>query len=101
MFTILRSSVFDAWLRGLTDQRAKARILARLTSAEHGNFGNSESVGEGVSEMRVHVGAGYRVYFMRSGPAVYFLLTGGGKGSQKRDIQRAKEMARALKEHEK
>jgi putative addiction module killer protein len=63
-----------------------------------GNFGDCEPVGEGVSEMRVHVGAGYRVYFVRTGAIVYVLLTGGDKSSQRRDIARAKSMARALQE---
>ena len=97
MYTLLRSSDFDIWLSGLTDQKAKARILARLLSAAHGNFGDSEPVGEGVSEMRIHVGAGYRVYYVRTGTTVYVLLTGGDKSSQKRDIKIAKEMARELK----
>lgn len=98
MFTLIRSSRFDEWLSGLTDYKGKARILARLTSAAHGNFGDCEPVGEGVSEMRIHYGPGYRVYFVRNGTTVYVLLNGGDKGSQKRDIERAKEMARELKE---
>jgi putative addiction module killer protein len=81
----------------LADQKAKARILARLASAAFGNFGDSEAVGEGVSEMRVHVGAGYRVYYMRIGATVYVLLAGGVKASQAKDIAKAKKMARELK----
>jgi putative addiction module killer protein len=100
MFTLIRSSVFDEWLSGLADQKGKARILARLTSAQHGNFGDCEAVGEGVSEMRVHFGPGYRVYFVRNGATIYLLLNGGDKSSQKRDIERAKAMARELKETE-
>jgi putative addiction module killer protein len=61
--TLLRSSDFDEWLSHLADQKAKARILARLTSATFGNFGDCEPVGEGISEMRIRVGAGYRVYY--------------------------------------
>jgi putative addiction module killer protein len=95
--TLLRSSHFDAWLSRLTDQKAKARILARLTGATFGNFGDCEPVGEGVSEMRIHVGAGYRVYFARTGPAVYVLLAGGAKASQTKDIALAKKMYRELK----
>jgi putative addiction module killer protein len=98
MLTLVRSSVFDEWLSGLADQKGKARILARLASASLGNFGDCEAVGEGVSEMRIHYGPGYRVYFVRNGATVYVLLNGGGKGSQKRDIERAKVMARKLKE---
>lgn len=68
----------------------------RIRSAEHGNFGDCESVGEGVFEMRVHVGPGYRAYFTRRAEVVYLLLLGGDKSSQKRDIKRAVEMARIL-----
>ena len=62
MFPLIRSSVFDEWLSGLSDRRGKARILARLTSAEKGNFGDCEPIGEGVSEMQLHPGAGYQIY---------------------------------------
>jgi putative addiction module killer protein len=95
--TLLRSSDFDAWLSSLADQKAKARILARLLSAALGNFGDCEPVGEGVSEMRIHVGAGYRVYYTRTGSTVYVLLAGGLKASQAKDITKAKRMARDLK----
>jgi putative addiction module killer protein len=95
--TFVRSSEFDAWLSNLADLKAKARILARLLSATFGNFGDSEPVGEGVSEMRIHVGAGYRVYYTRTASTVYALLAGGAKASQARDITRAKKMARELK----
>ena len=72
--------------------------MARLRSATLGDFGDCETVGEGVSEMRIHVGPGYRVYFVRTGTTVYFLLTGGDRASQQRDIARAKSLARELKE---
>ena len=98
MILLVRSSDFDAWLSGLADLKGKARILARLRSASLGNFGDCDSVGEGVSEMRVHVGPGYRVYFTRSGSTIYLLLTGGNKSTQKQDIARAKAMAREFKE---
>jgi putative addiction module killer protein len=98
MFVILRSKEFDAWLSALADAKGKARILARLRGATLGNFGDCDSVGEGVSEMRVHVGPGYRVYFMRAERTVYVLLTGGDKSTQSSDIARAKIMARAIRE---
>lgn len=98
MNIFVRSSDFDAWLSGLADQKTKARVLARLRSAMLGNFGDCEPVGEGVSEMRIHAGPGYRVYFLRTGATIYLLLTGGDKSSQKQDIIRAKEMARELRE---
>jgi putative addiction module killer protein len=97
MNAFLRSSDFDAWLSNLADQKAKARILARIRSAGLGNFGDSEPVGEGVSEMRIHAGAGYRVYYTRTGAAIYVLLAGGSKASQAKDIAKAKQMARELK----
>jgi len=78
--------------------RSEARILARLRSATFGNSGDCEPVGEGVSEMRIHVEPGYQEYFVRIGATVYVLLTGGDKSSQKRDIARAKYLALELKE---
>lgn len=96
MNTFHRSDEFDVWLAELKDKTGRARIAHRIRSAEHGNFGDCESVGEGVSEMRIHCGPGYRVYFTRRGEVVYLLLLGGDKSSQKRDIKRAIEMARAL-----
>jgi putative addiction module killer protein len=95
--TLLRSSDFDSWLSGLADQKAKARVLTRLTSARFGNFGDCEPVGEGVSEMRIHVGAGYRVYYTRTGSTIYVLLAGGTKASQVKDIAKAKRMAGEFK----
>ena len=77
---------------------AKARIAVRLISAEKGNFGDCTPVGEGISEMRVHYGPGYRLYFTRRGKVVYLLLCGGDKSTQKRDVKRAKAMMAALKE---
>lgn len=96
MYVFHRSDVFDTWLAALKDKRGRARIVHRIRSAEHGNFGDCEPVGEGVSEMRVHFGPGYRVYFTRRRAAVYLLLVGGDKSSQQRDIKRALEMARTL-----
>lgn len=91
-----RSDEFDAWLAALKDKVGRGRIVHRIRSAGHGNFGDCESVGEGVSEMRIHFGPGYRVYFTRRGEVIYLLLLGGDKSSQNRDIKRAIEMARAL-----
>lgn len=97
MVSFMRTEEFDVWLTGLKDNTGRARILHRIRSAEHGNFGDCEAVGEGVSEMRIHVGPGYRVYFTRRGEVVYLLLLGGDKASQKRDIKRAIALARELK----
>ena len=98
MNTILRTAVFDAWLSKLKDSRGKARIVERIRSAERGNFGDCESVGNGVSEMRIHFGPGYRVYVSRTGDVVYVLLCGGTKRGQQRDIAKAQAMARQLEE---
>ena len=78
------------WLSGVRDKIAQARIRIRLRQVEAGNFGDCESVGEGVSELRVHVGAGYRIYFGRHGQTVVVLLCGGDKRTQTNDIKRAK-----------
>ena len=91
-----RTEVFDTWLAGLKDKVGRARILHRIRSAEHGNFGDCDSVGEGVFELRVHFGPGYRAYFTRRAEVNYLLLLGGDKSSQKRDIKRAIQMAQAL-----
>jgi putative addiction module killer protein len=81
---------FTEWLNSLRDKAAQARLRVRLRQVEAGNFGDSQSVGEGVVELRVHVGAGYRVYFGRHGRSVVLLLCGGDKGSQASDIRQAK-----------
>ncbi|MFA9439417.1 type II toxin-antitoxin system RelE/ParE family toxin [Uliginosibacterium sp. sgz301328] len=98
MNTINQTSEFSTWLRELKDLAARAAIITRVQRAEAGTFGDCEPVGEGVSEMRIHVGAGYRVYFVQRGKRIYLLLCGGDKSSQKRDIKRAKEMARNIEE---
>ncbi len=98
MNTILRTAVFDTWLSKLKDPRGKARIIERIRSAERGNFGDCEFIGNGVSEMRIHFGPGYRVYFTRTGDVVYVLLCGGTKRGQGRDIAKAQVMAQQLDE---
>ena len=98
MFTLVRSSIFSDWLLALTDAKGRAHVLARLARASAGNFGDCEPIGEGVSEMRIHYGPGYRVYFMRRDATVYVLLSGGNKASQQRDIARALQEARRLKD---
>jgi len=96
MWTVLTTEAFDRWFSGLRDQRAARRIQARIDRAEAGNFGDSAPVGEGVSEMRIHHGPGYRVYFVQRGLEVVVLLGGGDKSSQARDIASALELARRL-----
>jgi len=82
---------FTDWLASLRDKAAEARIRVRLRRVEAGNFGDCEPVGEGVTELRIHVGAGYRAYFGRHGKTVVILLCGGDKSSQAADIKRAKD----------
>ena len=94
MGVIYTTELFDAWFDGLRDARGKAAIRVRMRRAEDGNFGDCEPIGEGVSEMRIHYGPGYRVYFKRSGIEVVILLAGGDKSTQVKDIKKALKLAR-------
>jgi putative addiction module killer protein len=98
MNTFQQTDIFSDWLKRLKDIKARARILIRIRSAEHGNFGDCAPVGDGVSEMRLHFGPGYRLYFWKEGGHTYWLLAGGEKSSQKRDIERAKLLKREIQE---
>lgn len=95
---INKTDKFLAWVDGLKDQKGRARVLARVVAAEAGNFGDCASVGEGVFEMRIHYGPGYRVYFAQEGVNIYLLIAGGDKSSQKHDIKQAKILWSELKE---
>ena len=90
---MIRSATFDRWLTGLQDRRAVARIAARLDRLAGGNPGDVQPVGNGVSELRIHYGPGYRVYFLQRGPVMIVLLCGGDKSSQEKDIIQAKALA--------
>lgn len=79
------------WLNGLDDKRAQAKVRIRIKRVEAGSFGDAEPVGEGVFELREHLGPGYRVYYGRHGRAVVILLCGGMKKSQAADIKTAKQ----------
>ncbi len=96
MLTISEAENFSRWFTGLRDTIAKARIKARLRSVEMGNFGDCKPMGEGVSEMRIHCGPGYRVYFVQRGLEVVILLAGGDKGTQDKDIKTALKLARQV-----
>lgn len=96
MNTIQTTDIFDHWYEQLIDRRASARIAMRIDRAEDGNFGDSEPVGEGVSEMRIHCVPGYRVYYKFVGRQIVVLLAGGDKSTQKQDIKTALELARQL-----
>lgn len=96
MNTIYTTHVFDTWFGNLKDKQAHRRIQARIDRAEDSNFGDCEPVGEGVSEMRIHCGPGYRIYFTKRGIEIVVLLAGGDKSSQTKDIKIALELARKL-----
>lgn len=93
MLRILTTETFRAWLGELRDPIARRAILARITRLRAGNFGDAKSVGDGVSELRVHAGPGWRVYFVRRGSDVLLLLCGGSKRTQAKDVERAKALA--------
>jgi putative addiction module killer protein len=86
---ILETDEYATWFERLRDRMAKTRILIRIRRVSLGNFGDMKAVGEGVSELRIDYGPGYRVYFLRRGEALVVLLGGGDKRTQTRDIQRA------------
>ena len=98
MIRIRKSETFGRWLDGLLDIKARARVLARIERLAGGNPGDVEPVGEGVSEMRIDYGPGYRVYFKRHGRELIILLAGGDKSSQDQDIKAALRLARNLVE---
>lgn len=97
MVTVLRTDVFDKWLKGLRDTRAKAKIVTRLQRLEMGNPGDVKPVGEGISEMRITHGPGYRIYYKLEGDTAT-ALNGGDKDSQVSDIEQAKKLAKELEE---
>ena len=96
MYQLQSTSAFDDWVRVLADKKAKARILARLEAVKLGNLGDVKSVVDGVRELRIHVGPGYRVYFSQSGRMVLLLLCGGDKSTQKRDITKALRLLKGI-----
>ena len=96
-FIVNRTEVFDTWLAQLTDLRTRAKILVRIRRAERGHFGDVKPLQDGVSEMRIDCGPGYRVYFAREGRMVYLLLGGGNKSTQPADIKHAKTIWAAIR----
>ena len=90
------SDTFRRWMRALRDRQAQARIAVRIDRVQEGNFGDHRSVGQGVSELRINVAQGYRVYDTIRDTTLVLLLCGGDKASQQQDIQRAQHMARTL-----
>jgi putative addiction module killer protein len=96
MIEIRKTDTFAKWIDGLKDIRARARILVRIERLKTGNPGDVKPVGEGISEMRIDYGPGYRVYFKKVGQKIIILLAGGDKKSQTRDIKTAISLSRNL-----
>ena len=96
MYSIKPLPEFSAWLDDLTDATVRSAVVARVKRLSLGLMGDVEPVGDGVSELRIHVGAGWRVYFARHGSQIIVLLAGGSKRTQKTDIKRAKVLASLL-----
>lgn len=93
MIDVRQTNEFRDWLLGLRDDRAAARIIARIRRLEQGNAGDCRSLGSGLAEMRIDTGPGYRVYYVQRGPVIVILLCGGDKRTQQRDIKRAHALA--------
>jgi putative addiction module killer protein len=98
MIEIRKTDHFKKWIDGLLDINARARVLTRIERLSLGNSGDCKPVGEGVSELRIHYGPGYRVYFKKRGRLLVILLAGGDKRTQSRDIKTALRLARNLQE---
>ena len=98
MFQIQQTNAYAKWFAGLRDRVARARIDIRIRRLSLGNAGDTKPVGEGVSELRIDHGPGYRLYFIRRGEVVIVLLAGGDKSTQDKDIRTAKALAKDLKE---
>ena len=98
MYIIEETEIFSNWLDNLTDHMAAAAIVARIERAKSGNFGDHKSVGDGVFEMRITKGKGYRVYYARKGDITYLLICGGDKSTQETDIKQAKALWTELKQ---
>ena len=96
MYEIRRTDTFSKWLDRLRDERARARILSRLTRVEDRNLGDHKPVAGSVFELRIDYGPGYRVYFTKRGKTIIVLLVGGDKSSQEQDIKRAVQLAQDL-----
>ena len=96
MYSIRPLPEFTTWLDGITDASIRGLVVARIKRLERGLMGDVEPVGGGVSELRIHVGAGWRLYFTQRGPRVIVLLAGGSKRTQKSDIKRARDLATLL-----
>lgn len=98
MYIIEKTTEFDKWFRKLKDLRAKAKILLRIQKIEeYGHFGDCEPVGNGIRELKIDYAKGYRIYFKEADGKIIILLIGGDKSTQQKDIEKAKEILRSLK----
>lgn len=93
MFEIKKTIEFDSWLGKLKDSRVKAQIASRIYRLENGLMGDVKPVGSGLSELRIHLGSGFRIYFKQVGDQIILLLCGGDKSTQQKDIEKAKKIA--------
>lgn len=98
MVEIIKSDTFDRWLRKLRDSQAKARVEMRIRRLSLGNAGDVQPIGEGLSEMRIDYGPGYRVYYLQQSKVLVLLLCGGDKRTQQKDIVKAREIATQWKD---
>jgi putative addiction module killer protein len=96
MFSVRLLLEFTAWMDGLRDESVRSVILGRIKRLERGLMGDVQPVGDGISELRIHMGAGWRLYFVQRGAQIIVLLAGGSKRTQKNDIKRAKALAASL-----
>ena len=95
MIVVKRTKVYNRWFNKLKDLRARSKINSRLYQIKNGNFGDFKSVSDGIFEIRIHYGPGYRIYYTREGEEVIILLVGGDKSTQQKDIEKAKELKNA------
>ena len=96
MIEVLKTDEFDTWIQKLGDQKAVAKIASRIERLGSGNPGDVKAVGNGISEMRIEFGPGYRVYYKKTDKTIVLILCGGNKSTQDGDIKRAKEIAAEL-----
>lgn len=96
MFTVTQTKVFEKWIKSLKDRVLQMRVAVRVRMIEKGNFGDHHTVGDGVSELRIHAAGGIRIYYTIRGGEVVILLVGGDKSTQQKDIEKAKKLAKEL-----
>jgi len=98
LYRIKKTYYFEKWIGSLKDMRGKIAIVRRIERMSQGNFGDVKSVGESISELRLQIGPGYRVYFAKEAERIIILLVGGDKSTQSKDIEKAKQLWKELKD---